>query len=214
MKVIDLLKKTPPMDIYSLIGVSIAMNDEDAKRQKKEFIAAYKKITAREVSANDYVIYTLFGIFYERPAARALDSFMVKKQDIAKYQQYKELEQFMLSDQERNKRIARYDPHKIKNLIQSTPLPEFVDMRLAPWQDILGAEALISDHDDQREIVACIVDLMMSYSTDEKKSHQSVVKIDDENKHNPMTTTSRRRVALARHLYEYKVLQTLSHREN
>lgn len=214
MKVIDLLKKTNPMDIYSLIGVSIAMNEEDAKRQKKEFIAAYKKLNERDVAANDYVIYTLYGYFYERPAARALDSFMLKKQDIVQYKQYKDLEQFMLGDQERNKRIARFDPHKIKELIEKTPLPEFVDMRLAPWQDILGAECIIVNQDDKREVAACIVDLMMSYSTDEKKSHASAIKIDDENSHNPMTLTSRRRTALARHLYQYKVLQTLNHREN
>lgn len=211
MNVLELLKKTDPMDIYPRIGVSIALNDDDAKRQKKEFMKAYNELISRHVEDNEYVVYTLFGVFYERPAANALDSFMLKKEDISQYKQYDELEQFMLSDTERNKRIARYDAHKIKDLINDTPLPEFVDMRLAPWNDILGAECIVGSV-QEKEVAACITDLMMSYHVDEEKSHASVKKIDDENHHNPLTLTHRRRIALARHLYQYKILQTLSHR--
>jgi hypothetical protein len=53
----------------------------------------------------------------------------------------------------------------------------------------------------------------MKFDSNEEKSHRMVKKNKEENNNNPLTFSHRRRLAFVRHLYEYKILQTLSHKE-
>lgn len=215
MKVIDLLKKVNPEKIYPLLHVSIALNAQDEKRQHAAFMKAYKKlIKTADIEEQDYIILIYDGYFYEAPTAKSVEAFMFKREEIKDFHVYNELESFMLEDQKRNERIARTNPKDAQKLIDETPLPASRYLKMMPWKDVLGAEIVKSIGIVEDEFVAaCILDLMMSYDVNEEKSHKSCQKIDDENRHNPMTLGTRRKNALARHLYDYKVLQTLVHRE-
>lgn len=215
MKVIDLLKQVDPEKIYPNLHVSLALNKEDSKRQHDAFIKAFHKLTQEPAYYEDkgYLVFVYSGTYYEAPVAVALEAFMFRRDDIKDFKVYNQLESFMLEDKKRNERIARTTGQAAKKLIDETPFPASQYMKMMPWNDVLGAEIVPGLGDYSDELAAsCILDLMMSYDVDEEKSHQSCQKIDEENRHNPMTLTSRRKKALARHLYDYKVLQILAHR--
>lgn len=212
MKVIDLLKQTDPKSIFRNCNISIAMNKKDYDNQKKNFLKAYDELLKTKVKDNDFVIFPMSSYFYEMPAGKGIEAFMFHKSDIKKYQHYDELEQFMVSDVERNKKISRLKPKEINEIIEKTPQPKMIDMKAADWNDILNAEVLENKEIEKNLIAACIVDLMMSFDIDEKKSHKSYKKISKENQENPMTFGTRKKNSFARHVYEYKILQTISHR--
>jgi hypothetical protein len=213
MKVIELLKQTDPKSIFKSCGVSIAMNEKDYNNQRKKFLNAYDDLLKTKKQDNDFVIFLMSSYFYEMPAGRGIDAFMFNKNDINKYQHYDELEEFMVSDLERNKKIARLKPKEINEILKKTPQPNMIDMKSADWKDILNAELIENKEVKNTSAAACIVDLMMSFDTDENKSHKSYRKISKENEENPMTFGTRKKTAFARHVYEYNILQTLSHRK-
>lgn len=215
MKFKELLKENRPEDIFMRIGVSLAVNAEDQNRQLEQFKKAYKRILSMTDQDSPYLIYTLKGTFYERPDATAIDSFMFKKDDLKDYQYYNELEQYMIEDQKRNKKVDRLETKEIKPLIEKTPLPKSVAIEEADWADVLNAEVLEDNVETigTNDFVCCVVDLMMKFDSNEEKSHRMVKKNEEENNNNPLTFGHRRRLAFVRHLYEYKILQTLSHKE-